>query len=681
MKFLQKCSLIILFVLVLTLNENFINGKKLDTMNSLNSNSNNSILKNTENSEDKQFIQNLVPPVVPIVTDPALPFYVSFAKLANCPQKTIKNLSCSFCDKLIGYTTYYVHSIKDDLGRKFQFSILYNDLRKEVVVAFSGPNSEQGEFFNSLYTRGFSILPELKNTGVETGYWLVYTQFIRSELINKLENLKISNRGLYRFIFIGHSFGGSIAVLSSLDISLKGVLPSKPVVYTYGQLRIGDLNFVNLVNSHLQIVKVIKHDDFLTRIPNCLFIDGSYRCSPDPALMASRLPGIGNYFGGYAHGGLLAANNQLLQSTAFGPQANLYTNYSAQITPPIFQDTSREIIPQPLVNAGPMTGGNNYNVNSSNSNSNNDNSGYGNPGQPGPSGKGHYTTPSTIQERKDANSNNSNSNNNNRNNLNIKNNNESEISYRKPQITSSLNNMSKNMNSENNNSSSNTNNTGTVISTGNTSSTSNASSTSNSNNNKRIEDAKIEPDVVNKSFLEMEITEENKKDKNYNKEGIVVTGTTMVGNRQVDTVSQTNPLPFAAPIVTAAGFVSTAPPHTLFHSSQNNLTTPRGSALFQSSIPLLPEQVGVLNGRPSRVMGMTEQTPLNMVSPLMNPMVSTFYTQPYGVEFFIDKNTDVLSACGYVSGIPSCERNIFMPPKINVNAHKFYFNTNVEFCR
>lgn len=519
----------------------------------------------------------------------ALPFYVSMAKLAYCPAKVIKKLSCSFCDKLVEYSTYSVHSIKDDLGRRFQFNILYNDLRTEIIVSFSGPTSEQGEFFNKLYLQGFIKPAELNGAAVETSYWLIYKEFIRPELINKMNQLKVSNRAHYKYVFVGHSFGGSIAVLSAYDLVDKRIIIN-PIVYTYGQLRIGDINFVQSVNKTLQIIKVIKHDDFLTRSPNCFFDDNDkeYKCFNQQSMLLNRFPQLESYYNGY-YGQVATPNNfsNLFVGHEFGPNPSLKQSVledpllnggllprrvdlgfvrqtetvpriAASVVQPINALRPSSFIPKQLVRpmqvieverkptislvkASGIETANDIN-------------------------EIHHRT--IVDPNLGNNSN---------------------ISYKKPEI-----------------------------------------------NPNYVNNPPMDRYLKNVSFIEKGNSKNSNLKKNKNKK-IVVESSTQVGDHIIKSRSETNPLPVAGPI------------------TQINMINPvRNLAYAPGEIPVLK-------------------------SPL-NANIGTFYSQPFGIELMHNKNS-LLSPCNYLGGIPSCEQESILPNSFSPSTHKYYFKTNVEFCK
>jgi hypothetical protein len=228
--------------------------------------------------------------------------YVPFARLAYCQRPVIEQFSCSFCSKFQTghYNPYFIHSIIQNPNRVFQLLILYSDIKKEIVISFSGPSSEHGNFFTNIFLEGFVIVPEIGNLKVEKVYWETYSLNFRALLAQKIQKFLSFGRAEYKFIFVGHSFGGSIATLASYDLIFNHVIPKNPAInspqiFTYGQLRIGDNAYVNRLNSELKIVRILKKDDFIARMPNCVFISGEYKCFDTTQALVNVMPRMRTY--------------------------------------------------------------------------------------------------------------------------------------------------------------------------------------------------------------------------------------------------------------------------------------------------------------------------------------------------------------------------------------------------
>ena len=225
--------------------------------------------------------------------------YVSLARLAYCRKDIIQQMSCSFCNNFTNtYSTFFIHSVLKENNRLFQFVIVYSDVKKEVIISFSGPTTEHGNYFTSIFSSGFISIPELGGVKIEKEYWEIYANHMREALIQKISQFFQSNRMNYTVIFVGHSFGGSLATLSAYDLVSSNVViktANSPLVYIYGPLRIGDADFVTRVNSVVKIVKIVRSDDWVTRMPNCVFLEGRYQCFNEMSQVTQRLPVLQSY--------------------------------------------------------------------------------------------------------------------------------------------------------------------------------------------------------------------------------------------------------------------------------------------------------------------------------------------------------------------------------------------------
>jgi hypothetical protein len=206
------------------------------------------------------------------------------------------------------YKTFNIHSINENKKRLFQFVILYSDKKKEVVITFSGPKTTQTKYFRKVYKKGFQRISKLGNVNIEKYYWEIYSKYMRKVLIEKIRKVIKSKRGSYKFVFVGHSFGGSFATLAAFDLVFNKIIANKknhtPIVYTYGLMRIGDNSFIKKVNSLFKVVRVVRSDDFVTRTPSCVYDSSSrlFRCYRRVSRLVKLYPVFKRYFTVYRRG-------------------------------------------------------------------------------------------------------------------------------------------------------------------------------------------------------------------------------------------------------------------------------------------------------------------------------------------------------------------------------------------
>ena len=237
--------------------------------------------------------------------------YINIARLAYCPKNLILAKRCEVCPFVLNqYKTFFIHSVKQNMKNLFQFIIIFSDIRKEIIITFSGPKTKETKFFNKIYKKGFITVKELgENVKIENYYWEIYSKYMRSILRSKIEKILKSKRSEYKVIFIGHSFGGSIAVLAAYDlvknrIVKKNNFNSSHVIFSYGQMRIGDNSFISEVNKLIKLIRIMRSDDFVTRVPSCVFDESEmvFKCYSRVATVVKNYPIFKNYFIDYRRG-------------------------------------------------------------------------------------------------------------------------------------------------------------------------------------------------------------------------------------------------------------------------------------------------------------------------------------------------------------------------------------------
>ena len=92
----------------------------------------------------------------------------------------------------------------------------------------------------------------------------------------------------YQVIFTGHSLGGALTVVAAVDAVMSGWIENKntnrpsPIIYTYGQPRIGNMNFQSKVNELFEgkYFRITHHKDLIPHIPPCVinFSDSNSYC-------------------------------------------------------------------------------------------------------------------------------------------------------------------------------------------------------------------------------------------------------------------------------------------------------------------------------------------------------------------------------------------------------------------
>jgi hypothetical protein len=282
-------------------------------------------------------------------------FYHSFANLAYCPGDIINQLSCPLCDKLIDSSfevfRFFKHQVQ---GYTFTFIILFSINRNEAVLTFSGPRNPHHGFYSTLYSKGMDPFHgedlEKANLLVENVYMDAYKGTFRTELLKATKDY-IKKFGVekesHKYTFVGHQFGGSLATIAAYDLMDKNIIKGdkkliSPVVYTYGQLRVGNAEFIEKVNSMFKVVRIIKTGDFYPRMPVCTWSPSlnKFRCEQNidlskvgaQNLRPELLNYIQNYYG--KKGGLQAGQDAPygsgISATQQNPSTNSFLEFSAE---------------------------------------------------------------------------------------------------------------------------------------------------------------------------------------------------------------------------------------------------------------------------------------------------------------------------------------------------------------
>lgn len=112
------------------------------------------------------------------------------------------------------------------------------------------------------------IRADIDITRTDTKYGKVHTGFLNSW--NKIKENILEMSDKYELIkCYGHSYGGALAMISSLFIS--GELSKRVHCYTFGCPRVGDSKFAKNFNNHIGIHRrYIDNSDPVTRVPSAL---------------------------------------------------------------------------------------------------------------------------------------------------------------------------------------------------------------------------------------------------------------------------------------------------------------------------------------------------------------------------------------------------------------------------
>lgn len=153
---------------------------------------------------------------------------------------------------------------------KIAYAILEDMPNKQLIVAFSGTqNPEQLalEIIRSFNVK-YSLHSEVNGTSVVEYFYHFYTKQFRKEFeetMNKYANLYSD----FKIVFTGHSLGGAMSIHAAVDSILsEWVDPSRVAIYTYGQPRVGNNKFSDILTQNVpEVFRIIHNRDMVAHIP------------------------------------------------------------------------------------------------------------------------------------------------------------------------------------------------------------------------------------------------------------------------------------------------------------------------------------------------------------------------------------------------------------------------------
>ena len=198
--------------------------------------------------------------------------YIYFAKLPYCEEQK----TCEACKEIRSKGFQLIASEKAKSGAvQISMTINRNVEKKETVISFAGPKSNDINFIQSIYIKGFSAEAyKALKAPVETVFWDGYTA-IKPKLIKQITEILLSSEE-ENILFVGHSFGGSLAILAAYDLKKTNIINKthKPKVITFAALKIGNFGFLKRLHTLIPIgvIRLRSIFDLYTFIPRCVFI-------------------------------------------------------------------------------------------------------------------------------------------------------------------------------------------------------------------------------------------------------------------------------------------------------------------------------------------------------------------------------------------------------------------------
>ncbi|KAI8895542.1 Alpha/Beta hydrolase protein [Globomyces pollinis-pini] len=148
----------------------------------------------------------------------------------------------------------------------------YNSDLNALVISFRGSANVKNFFYDFQSIKTYpewlntdtNVVPE--NVQIHLGFQKIYRSFQDDFMVPFIEILKSVK--YKQIIFTGHSLGGALSVLASIDIGLRHpILKPQLKVITFGQSRIGNQAYVDWMKTRLNLERVIAYGDVVPLLP------------------------------------------------------------------------------------------------------------------------------------------------------------------------------------------------------------------------------------------------------------------------------------------------------------------------------------------------------------------------------------------------------------------------------
>ncbi|KAJ9050474.1 hypothetical protein DSO57_1014132 [Entomophthora muscae] len=182
----------------------------------------------------------------------------NLAGLAYCSNETLRTPNSKYNTGLGG--DFKVVLVMEDLKLETKGLIAVDGAREQILLGFRGTTSTANWEANLKFNKK-KFGPGLVHEGFKEltdALQLKYREYL-TELLQL--------NPTYRLVIVGHSLGGAMAVLSA--VYMAEVVPWERIsVYTYGQPRVGDEQFVQWLNSQpMEMTRVVNDNDSVPHLP------------------------------------------------------------------------------------------------------------------------------------------------------------------------------------------------------------------------------------------------------------------------------------------------------------------------------------------------------------------------------------------------------------------------------
>jgi len=198
-------------------------------------------------------------------------YFLKLSSYSYCTEEQMKSQTC--CPEIFTEDDWQLIEEKKVSYDDYNYAILASNKYKKIVVTFPGTRGP-AQLIKELYYSNGVVFHEDPSEKIMSYLKTVYTLF-KEDLEKTLEELFLKYNN-YQFIFTGHSLGGSMAAISLLNSLKYGQaksLTDSPILFTFGQPRVGNDVFANEIMKWIPIIyRVTRYGDIVTNVPFCSWI-------------------------------------------------------------------------------------------------------------------------------------------------------------------------------------------------------------------------------------------------------------------------------------------------------------------------------------------------------------------------------------------------------------------------
>lgn len=183
--------------------------------------------------------------------------FMFMSAAAYCPSEQVSQWNCKPCllaDKHVNAT--YIVNKATDTHAFVGHSV--GESTQNIVVSFRGTH-DLSNWITNLNFPKTSAYPECHNCRVHQGFYQAW-ESVKAPIVSEVKRL-LQHYPKAQIFVTGHSLGGALAALCAAQLGASTQSLKDPIegVYTYGQPRVGNIEFKDFYNSGTHVSWRLTH--------------------------------------------------------------------------------------------------------------------------------------------------------------------------------------------------------------------------------------------------------------------------------------------------------------------------------------------------------------------------------------------------------------------------------------